>query len=163
MRMRARYSLVYEEIFECDCTPTSVSRNIIYFIYILIGPDRHGSKENPSHHSSATFIGSLPLLARSVLFSSSLSNRSLCFQNRFRSLLRDHPHLDLSHVSLSICLISALILFFHFSFFSRASFLQLSFDLHAIFLLTSTFVLEYFLHVMVISSFQLQAITSIGE
>ena len=91
-----------------------------------------------------------------------LSNRSLCFQNRFRSLLRDHPHLDLSHVSLSICLISALILFFHFSFFSRASFLQLSFDLHAIFLLTSTFVLEYFLHVMVISSFQLQAISSIG-
>jgi len=77
MRMRARYSLVYEEIFECDCTPTSVSRNIIYFIYILIGPDRHGSKENPSHHSSATFIGSLPLLARSVLFSSSLKSFSL--------------------------------------------------------------------------------------
>lgn len=96
MHMRSRYrsSLVFFEIFES--TPTR--QNIIFFIYILIGPHRHGSKENPSHRSSAVFISSLCLS-----FSSSF--KSLCFQNLFRSLLRDHPLLDLSRVLLFIALI----------------------------------------------------------
>lgn len=130
MRMCARYhsSFVCEEIFE-RCAPTRARRNIIYFIYILIGPHSHGSTENLSHHSSAIFIGS-PFLS----FSLPPSNLPLCFQASFRSLLKDRTSfLDLSNAPLHTSLIPTLILFFHFSFFSRASFPTLSYDLRVIF------------------------------
>lgn len=124
MHMRARYrsSLVFFEIFEC--TPTR--RNIIFFIYILIGPHRHGSKENPSHRSSAVFISSLCLffffLFQIALFSESLS------------LFVKGPPSPRSFPRASFYRPYPLILFFHLSSFSRPSFLQLSLDLRAIFL-----------------------------
>lgn len=143
MHMRARYrsSLVFFGIFEC--TPTR--RNIIFFIYILIGPHRHGSKENPSHRSSAVFISSLCLffffLFQIALFSESLS----------LLLLRDHPLLDLSRVLLFIALIPQFS-----SFIYLLSHGHLFYNYLSIFARSSlpAFIPECHLHVMVVSSFQ---------
>lgn len=144
MHLRARYrsSLVLFEIFEC--TPTR--RNIIFFIYILIGPHRHGSKENPSHRSSAVFISSLCLF-----FFLPLSNRSV-FRISFALVVKGPPS-PRSFPRASFYRPYPLILFFHLSSFSRPSFLQLSLDLRAIASLPA-FIPECHLHVMVVSSFQ---------
>lgn len=75
-------------------------------------------------------------LASSVLFSFSLQSSFFIFKFPF-FVIRPSLFLDLSRTPLLIFLIPILILFFHFSFFSRTSFLQLSFDLRAIFLLST--------------------------